>query len=96
LNPESDYFTLFDFSAKFRSITHAPYTRSCEHNSRLYGQTTAFHQRFIKKNVIILGQKEGTDEVKYLMTNFGKGFLSWYGGHDPEDYQHFVGDPQQI
>ncbi|HOV91974.1 MAG TPA: asparagine synthetase B [Candidatus Kapabacteria bacterium] len=93
LNPESDYFTLFDFSAKFDPL---PTILTQDHANIIHGfmgQTTAFHQRFIKKNVIILGQKEGTDEVKYLMTNFGKGFLSWYGGHDPEDYQHFVGDP---
>ncbi len=93
LKPESDFFTLFDFSAKYDPI---PTMLTQDHANIIHGflgQTTAFHKRFIKKNVIILGEKEGTDEVKYLLTNFGKGFLVWYGGHDPEDYQHFVGDP---
>jgi hypothetical protein len=93
LKPESDFFTLFDFSAKYDPV---PTMLTQDHANIIHGflgQTTAFHKRFIKKNVIILGEKEGTDEVKYLLTNFGKGFLVWYGGHDPEDYQHFVGDP---
>lgn len=93
LDPNSDFFTLFEFSAKFDPVptmltqNHANIIRG------FLGQTTGFRKKFIKNNVIILGEKEGTDEVKYLMVNFGKGFLTWFGGHDPEDYQHFVGDP---
>jgi hypothetical protein len=93
INPEGDFFTLFDFSAKFDPIP-TMLTQAHENIIRGFlGQTTGFHQQFIKKNVAILGKKEGTDEVRYLLTNFGKGFLAWYGGHDPEDYQHFIGDP---
>lgn len=93
INPEGDYFTLFDFSAKYDPI---PTMLTQDHANIIQGflgQTTGFHKQFIKKNVVILGEKENTDEVRYLFTNFGKGFLAWYGGHDPEDYQHFVGDP---
>jgi hypothetical protein len=93
INPDGDFFTLFDFSAKFDPIP-TMLTQSHENIIRGFlGQTTGFHRQFIKKNVVILGEKENSDEVRYLLTNFGKGFLAWYGGHDPEDYQHFVGDP---
>lgn len=93
INPEGDFFTLFEFSAKFDPIP-TMLTQSHENIIRGFlGQTTGFHKRFIKKNVVIMGEKENSDEVRYLLTNFGKGFLAWYGGHDPEDYQHFVGDP---
>jgi hypothetical protein len=57
------------------------------------GQTTAFHRRFIKKNVVVLGQRDGTDEVKYITGNYGRGTFTFYAGHDPEDYQHAVHDP---
>ena len=57
------------------------------------GQTTAFHKKFIKKSVIVLAEREGTDEVKYITGNLGRGTFTFYGGHDPEDYQHAVNDP---
>ncbi len=93
LNSQGDFFTLFDFSAKFDPIptmvtqNHANIVRG------FLGQTTGFKKKYIKNNVIILGEKESTEDVKYLLVNFGKGFLAWFGGHDPEDYQHLVGDP---
>ncbi len=93
LNPEGDFFTLFDFSAKFDPIPTMVTQNHANIIRGFLGQTTGFRKKFIKNNVIILGEKEGTDEVKYLLVNFGKGFLAWFGGHDPEDYQHLVGDP---
>ena len=57
------------------------------------GQTTAFRKDLIKKSVTIMGQVSGTDRVKYIHGNVGKGTFTFYAGHDPEDYQHFVGDP---
>ncbi len=57
------------------------------------GQTTAFNRKKIKRSVVILGQTEGTDWVKYIHGNYGKGTFTFLGGHDPEDYQHAVGDP---
>ena len=57
------------------------------------GQTTAFHKEVIKKSVTILAERNGTDQVKYIHGNFGRGTFTFYGGHDPEAYQHLVGDP---
>ncbi len=91
-NPDLDYFTLFDFSAKFDPV---PTMLTQDHVNVIHGfmgQTTGFHKRFIKKNVIIMAQREGSDEVKYIHGNIGRGTFTWYGGHDPEDYRHFVGD----
>ena len=58
------------------------------------GQTTAFNKNLIKSSVIILGENKGANEAKYIHGKYGKGMWSFYGGHDPEDYQHRVGDPQ--
>jgi hypothetical protein len=92
--PEAgDYFTLFDFSAKYDPV---PTMLTQDHTSVVkgfMGQTTAFHKRFMKPTVTILAQNEGTDEIKYIYGTFGKGFWTYYGGHDPEDYRHQVGDP---
>ena len=93
LNPETDYFTLFEFSAKYDPVptmltqNHANIIRG------FLGQTTNFKKSLIKKTVVILAEKEGTEEVRYLHGNFGRGTFTWYSGHDPEDYQHAVGDP---
>ncbi len=93
LNPESDYFTLFEFSAKYDPVptmltqNHANIIRG------FLGQTTGFKKSLVKKSVTILAQKEGTEEVRYIHGNIGRGTFTWYGGHDPEDYQHAVGDP---
>jgi hypothetical protein len=57
------------------------------------GQTTGFKKSLIKSSVTILAEKQGTDEVKYLHGNYGRGTFTFYGGHDPEDYQHAVGNP---
>jgi hypothetical protein len=57
------------------------------------GQTTMFRKELIKNSVIILAEREGTNQVKYIHGNFGRGTFTFYGGHDPEDYQHAVGDP---
>jgi hypothetical protein len=89
---ESDYFTLFDYSAKQDPV---PSMLSQNHVGVIkgfMGQTTMFHKDKLKKNVTILGERQGTDQVKYLFSNYGRGFFAFYGGHDPEDYQHAVGD----
>ncbi len=92
-NPETDYFTLFDFSAKYDPVPTM--LTQCHVNvvKGFLGQTTAFHEEFIKNSVILLGQREGTDEVKYIHGNLGRGTFTWFAGHDPEDYRHQVGDP---
>lgn len=94
--PEADYFALFDFSAKYDPV---PTMLTQCHTSVIngfLGQTTSFHKRFVKKSVIILGESPGMEEVKYLHGNFGKGTFTFYGGHDPEDYQHRIGDPETV
>jgi hypothetical protein len=92
-DPNTDYFTLFEFSAKYDPV---PSMLSQDHVSIVkgfMGQTTAFRKGLIKRTITILAQREGTEEVRYLHGNFGRGTFTWYGGHDPEDYQHAVGDP---
>jgi len=92
-NFENDYFTLFDFSAKYDPVptmltqNHANVIRG------FMGQTTMFRKELIKPSVINLAERQGTNQVKYIHGNFGRGTFTFYGGHDPEDYQHAVGDP---
>jgi len=89
----SDYFTLFDFSAKYDPVPTM--LTQCHVNvvKGFLGQTTAFHKEQVKKSVIVLAEREGTDQVRYIHGNVGRGTFTWYGGHDPEDYRHAVGDP---
>jgi hypothetical protein len=92
-DPNTDYFTLFEFSAKYDPV---PTMLTQDHVNIIkgfMGQTTAFKKSLIKKTITILAEREGTEEVKYIHGNFGRGTFTWYGGHDPEDYQHAVGDP---
>jgi len=92
-DPATDYFTLFEFSAKYDPV---PTMLTQDHVNIVHGfmgQTTAFRKSLIKRTVTILAQREGTEEVRYIHGNYGRGTFTWYGGHDPEDYQHAVGDP---
>lgn len=92
-NPALDYFTLFDFSAKWDPV---PTMLTQNHVSTVrgfIGQTTNFRQTLVKPDVVILAEAPGRGEVRYLHGTFGEGTFTFYGGHDPEDYQHFVGDP---
>lgn len=91
--PDADFFTLFDFSAKEDPVQTMLTQDHVNVINGFMGQTTGFYKNLIKKGVIIMGQAEGTNEVKYLNGNYGKGTFTFYGGHDPEDYQHQVGDP---
>jgi hypothetical protein len=91
--PEADYFTLFEFAAKHDPVPTM--LTQCHVNviNGFLGQTTGFRRSLVKKSVVLLAQVDGTDEVKYLHGNVGRGTFTFYGGHDPEDYQHAVGDP---
>lgn len=92
-NKNSDFFTLFDFSAKWDPVP----TMLCQNHYQVIrgfmGQTTAFRRDKVKPNIVILGETKAFDEVRYLHGSYGKGTFTFLGGHDPEDYQHFVGDP---
>ncbi len=94
IGPEqNDYFTLFEFSAKYDPV---PTMLTQDHANVIkgfMGQTTMFRKSLIKSSVVILAERQGTDQVKYIHGNFGRGTFTFYGGHDPEDYQHAVGDP---
>lgn len=93
VNKENDVFTLFDFSAKWDPVP----TMLCQNHSQtikgFYGQTTAYTKSLIKKNVLILGEAKALNEARYIHGNHGKGTWTFYGGHDPEDYEHRVEDP---
>lgn len=92
-DPRSDFFDLFVFSAKYDPV---PTMLTQNHVSVIkgfMGQTTAFKKDLIKRSVTIMAEKNGSDEVKYIHGNIGKGTFTFYAGHDPEDYQHLVNDP---
>jgi hypothetical protein len=89
-----DYFTLFDFSAKWDPVPTMLTQNHTKTVKGFMGQTTAFNKDFIKTEVLILGENKAANEAKYIHGTFGFGMWTWYGGHDPEDYQHFVGDPK--
>ncbi len=89
----SDFFTLFEFSAKWDPV---PTMLNQNHEQIIkgfMGQTTAFNKQFIKTEVLVLGDNKAANEAKYIHGEFGKGTWTFYAGHDPEDYQHMVGDP---
>lgn len=88
-----DFFTLFDFSAKWDPV---PTMLTQNHVSSVrgfYGQTTAFRTEKVKSSVVILAESPGRNQVKYLHGNYGNGTFTFYAGHDPEDYTHRVNDP---
>lgn len=93
VNDDMDYFTLFDFSAKWDPVPTMLTQCHTKTVKGFMGQTTAFRKSHIKSNVLILGENKPAKEARYIHGTFGKGFWSFYGGHDPEDYRHFVHDP---
>ena len=94
INAKVDFFTLFDFSAKWDPVP----TMLCQNHTKVIagfmGQTTSFRNEFIKSDVLIMGETKATNEAKYIHGELGNGTWTFYGGHDPEDYQHKVGDPK--
>jgi hypothetical protein len=90
---ESDFFTLFEFSAKYDPVPTMLTQNHVSVVKGFLGQTTGFKKDLIKKSVVLLGEDQVHGEVKYLHGNFGRGTFTFLGGHDPEDYQHAVGDP---
>lgn len=93
LTERNDFFTLFDFSAKWDPIPTMLTQCHTKVVKGFMGQTTAFKKSLIKSDVLIMGENKTVDEARYIHGIFGKGFWTFYGGHDPEDYQHFVGEP---
>ena len=89
---EADYFTLFAFAAKYDPVPAMLTQNHVNVINGFLGQTTGFQRRFLKRPVVALAAVEGTDEVKYIHGRRGQGTFTFLGGHDPEDYQHRVGD----
>lgn len=93
---EKDYFTLTEFSAKWDAIP----SMLCQNHTQLVkgfmGQTTAFERELVKTNVLILGENQINSEARYIHGQKGKGMFTYYGGHDPEDYRHQVGDEPTV
>jgi hypothetical protein len=92
--PETDYFSLFDFSAKYDPIPTMLTQCHTRTVKGFMGQTTAFIKKFMKADVLTLGENKSYSEVRYLHGVLGQGFFTFYGGHDPEDYRHYVDDPE--
>lgn len=89
----TDQFTLFDFSAKWDPVP----TMLCQNHTQtiqgFWGQTVAYNKNYVKKNVLVMGESKAFNEVRYIHGEHGKGTWTFYGGHDPEDYQHRVEEP---
>lgn len=92
LRQDNDFFNLFEFSAKWDPVP----TMLTQNHERIVkgfmGQTTAFRNSILRPEVVVLGETKSAHEAKYIHGEFGKGFWTFYGGHDPEDYQHRVGE----
>jgi hypothetical protein len=93
---EKDYFSLMDFSAKWDPIP----SMLCQNHTSLVkgfmGQTTAYDRELIKSNILVMGENELNGEARYIHGEKGKGMFTYFGGHDPEDYQHRVGDAPTV
>lgn len=93
IREEEDFFTLFEFSAKWDPVP----TMLCQNHTNMVhgfmGQTTAFNKNCIKSDVLIMGENKAANEARYIHGEYGKGTWTFYGGHDPEDYRHYVYDP---
>jgi hypothetical protein len=90
----SDYFSLVEFSAKWDPV---PTMLTQNHTTLVkgfMGQTTSFDRRTVKSNVLVLGENKVNREARYIHGTKGKGMFTFYGGHDPEDYTHRIGDPK--
>lgn len=93
ITQQNDFFSLFDFSAKWDPVP----TMLCQDHDKIIkgfmGQSTSFNKKLIKPSVLMLGELKSADEARYIHGEFGKGMWTFLGGHDPEDYQHMVYDP---
>jgi hypothetical protein len=93
IGEQNDFFSLFEFSAKWDVV---PTMLNQNHEQIIkgfMGQTTAFRKETMKSDVLILGETKNLNETRYVHGTYGKGTWTFFGGHDPEDYQHMVGEP---
>ncbi len=92
LGEHNDYFTLFQFSAKWDPIPTMLTQNHANVIKGFMGQTTAFKKQFIKPEVVIMAENRSAGEARYIHSPYGRGFFTFYGGHDPEDYRHEIGE----
>lgn len=79
---DSNYFQLFDFSAKW-DVIPSMLVQNHEHFIReFFGQTNAFSKHTVKPNVLVMGTSQDSD--RYIYGELGRGQWTFYGGHDPE------------
>jgi hypothetical protein len=93
ISEQMDQFTLFDFSAKWDIVPTMLTQCHVDVVKGFMGQTTDFRKEFVNSNVLVLGENKAAGTARYIHGELGQGTWTFYGGHDPEDYQHFVGDP---
>ena len=93
VSEENDLFTLFDYSAKWDLIPSILCQNHTKTIKGFMGQTTAYRNHLVRSDVLVMGENALLNEARYLHGEFGKGTWTFFGGHDPEDYQHFVGEP---
>ena len=93
---EKDYFTLMDYSAKWDFVPSMLTQNHTQLVKGFMGQTTSFDAGLIKSNVLIMGESQYNGEARYIHGQIGKGMFTYFGGHDPEDYQHRVGDAPTV
>ncbi len=93
LPASQDKFTLFDFSAKWDVVPAMLTQCHTDVIDGFMGQTTDFRRDLIKSNVLVMGENKALNTARYIHGELGQGTWTFYGGHDPEDFQHRVGDP---
>ena len=93
---EKDYFTLMDYSAKWDFVPSMLTQNHTQLVKGFMGQTTSFDANLIKSNVLVMGESQYNGEARYIHGQIGKGMFTYFGGHDPEDYQHRVGDAPTV
>lgn len=93
LSETRDKFTLFEFSAKWDVVPTILTQNHTEVVDGFMGQTTSFKKKYLKSDILVMGETKALNTAKYIHGEFGKGQWTFYGGHDPEDYKHYVGDP---
>jgi hypothetical protein len=91
--PETDYFSLFEFSAKWDPVPTMLTQCHTRTIKGFYGQTTSFVNEVVKPSVLVMGESKAFAEARYIHGEYGFGMWTFYGGHDPEDYRHYIGDP---
>lgn len=93
---DNDYFTLMEFSAKWDVIPSMLNQNHTQLVKGFMGQTTSFDRSLVKSNIIVLADNQLNSEARYIHGQKGKGMFTFYGGHDPEDYQHRVGEEPTV